>query len=74
MAKGGTMPSARNYEGGFGTKLMLKDLSLAVNAGTEAGVCLPLGTASKELYHLAELHGLGGKDFGVILQFLRGKH
>ena len=73
MAKGGTMPSAREYDGGFGTKLMLKDLSLAVNAGTEAGVSLPLGSVSKELYHLADLHGLGDKDFGVILQFLRGK-
>ena len=67
------MPSARQYEGGFGTKLMLKDLSLAVNAGAEAGVALPLGSATKELYHLADLHGLGNKDFGVILQFLRGK-
>lgn len=67
------MPSAREYDGGFGTKLMLKDLSLAVSAGTEAGVALPIGSASKELYHLADLHGLGDKDFGVILQFLRGK-
>lgn len=73
LSKGGTMPSARQYEGGFGTKLMLKDLTLAVNAGAETGVALPLGTASKELYQLAALHGLGKKDFGVILQFLRGK-
>jgi 3-hydroxyisobutyrate dehydrogenase len=73
IAKGGKMPSSKNYEGGFGTKLMLKDLSLAVIAGAEAGVSLPIGTASRELYKLAELHGLGEKDFGVVLQFLRGK-
>jgi 3-hydroxyisobutyrate dehydrogenase-like beta-hydroxyacid dehydrogenase len=52
---------------------MLKDLSLAVNAGAESGVALPVGTLSKELYKLAELHGLGDKDFGVMLKFLRGK-
>ena len=40
MAKGGMTPSARDYQGGFGTKLMLKDLSLALNAGTEAGAKL----------------------------------
>ena len=66
-------PASRDYEGGFGTKLMLKDLGLAVNAATEAGVALPITSASKELYKLADAHGLGGKDFGVMLQFLRGQ-
>jgi len=73
MAKGGKTPSAKDYEGGFGTGLMLKDLSLALSAGSEAGVSLPLGSTSKELYKLANAHGLGSKDFGVMLQFLRGK-
>ena len=66
-------PASNNYDGGFGTKLMLKDLGLAVSAGKDARVALPIGTATKELYQLADLHGLGGKDFGVILKFLRGK-
>lgn len=70
---GPATPASRNYDGGFGTKLMLKDLGLAIRAGEDVGVALPLGTASKELYKLAELRGLGEKDFGVILQFLRGK-
>jgi 3-hydroxyisobutyrate dehydrogenase len=65
-------PASRDYEGGFGTKLMLKDLGLAVAAGEEAGVALPLGAVSKELYRMADLRGLGKKDFGVMLQFLRG--
>jgi 3-hydroxyisobutyrate dehydrogenase len=73
VAKGGKTPSAEDYEGGFGTKLMLKDLSLALSAGAEAGVSLPLCSTSKELYKLADAHGLGNKDFGVMLQFLRGK-
>jgi 3-hydroxyisobutyrate dehydrogenase-like beta-hydroxyacid dehydrogenase len=52
---------------------MLKDLSLAVNAANDAGVALPITCTSKELYKMADLHGLGGKDFGVMLQFLRGQ-
>jgi 3-hydroxyisobutyrate dehydrogenase len=66
-------PASKDYNGGFGTKLMLKDLGLAVSAGRDAHVALPLGNVTKELYQLADLRGLGGKDFGVILQFLRGK-
>eukprot|EP00545_Synedropsis_sp_CCMP1620_P000880 CAMPEP_0119029764 /NCGR_PEP_ID=MMETSP1176-20130426/40687_1 /TAXON_ID=265551 /ORGANISM="Synedropsis recta cf, Strain CCMP1620" /LENGTH=301 /DNA_ID=CAMNT_0006986119 /DNA_START=188 /DNA_END=1093 /DNA_ORIENTATION=+ len=66
-------PAFNDYRGGFGSKLMLKDLGLAVAAGEEVGVALPLGTTSKELYRLATLRGMGEKDFGVMLQFLRGK-
>lgn len=72
---GGTTspPASRDYQGGFGTRLMLKDLGLAVSAGQEEGLALPLGATSKELYRLADLRGHGDKDFGVMLQFLRGK-
>lgn len=66
-------PASNDYEGGFGTKLMLKDLGLAVAAAEENGVALPLGVTSKELYRLANMRGLGEKDFGIILQFLRGR-
>lgn len=66
-------PASKDYAGGFGTKLMLKDLGLAVSAGSQAHVALPLGNATKELYQLAEARGLGDRDFGVILQFLKGK-
>jgi len=67
-----TPPAARDYEGGFATKLMLKDLGLAATAAQEAKVALPLTSASKELYRLAELRGYGDKDFGVLLKFLKG--
>lgn len=66
-------PASKGYDGGFGTRLMLKDLGLAVKAGSAAHVALPLGNSTRELYQLAEAHGLGDKDFGVLLQFLRGK-
>lgn len=66
-------PAANDYQGGFGTRLMLKDLGLAVEAGQANNVALPIGSATKELYRLATLQGKGDKDFGVMLQFLRGK-
>lgn len=69
----GGSPASNGYKGGFGTRLMLKDLGLAVSAGKDAGVALPLGNLTKELYQLADLRGLGDKDFSVMLQFLRGK-
>lgn len=37
---GSLTPAANNYEGGFGTKLMLKDLALAVAAAEHAGVAV----------------------------------
>jgi len=65
-------PAANHYQGGFGSDLMLKDLGLAMDAAKDAGVALPLTSQSKELYRLVSSHGLGQKDFGVMLQFLRG--
>jgi 3-hydroxyisobutyrate dehydrogenase len=66
-------PASNDYQGGFGTALMLKDLGLAVDAGKNSRVALPIGTATKELYQLVDLRGMGDKDFGVMLQFLKGK-
>lgn len=68
----GSGASANRYEGGFATALMLKDLNLAVDAGEEEGLALPLAGLTRDLYKLASLHGYGSKDFGVMLDFLRG--
>lgn len=43
-------PSSRDYEGGFGTALMLKDLKLALVAAEEADVSPYLGEWARELY------------------------
>ena len=66
-------PAANGYVGGFATNLMLKDLNLALQAAREENVALPLTSTTKELYHLAQKHGLGDRDFGIVLSFLRGK-
>ena len=73
-AKGiGSGASACDYEGGFGTALMLKDLNLALDAAVEEGKSMPVTGLSRQLYSLADNRGLGRKDFGVMLQFLNGK-
>jgi 3-hydroxyisobutyrate dehydrogenase len=72
LAKGGVSPASRDYGGGFAASLMLKDLGLAVAAAEDAGVAVPLTATSKELYRLVRAHKLGGKDFSVMLKFLRG--
>ncbi|KAL9186567.1 hypothetical protein ACHAXT_005805 [Thalassiosira profunda] len=68
----GSGASANGYKGGFGTALMLKDLNLAVDAGEEEGVAQPVAGLTRDLYRMATLHGYGEKDFGVMLQFLKG--
>lgn len=64
------VPSDRNYEGGFGTSLMTKDLGLAQNAATATKSPTPLGSLAHQLYRSLCSHGYGGKDFSVVYQFL----
>ena len=68
-----TAPSNRNYEGGFATAMMLKDLKLAQEAAAKAGAATPLGATAEGLYALFDRLGGGGRDFSAILEMLRGK-
>jgi 3-hydroxyisobutyrate dehydrogenase len=71
-ATGEGPPASRNYEGGFATNLMMKDLILALSAAEECGgVALPLTAATKRLYQSVSTKGLGTKDFGVMLEYLK---
>jgi 3-hydroxyisobutyrate dehydrogenase len=68
-----TAPSNRNYEGGFLTALMLKDLKLAQEAAAKAGATTPMGAQAEALYAMFDGLGFGGKDFSAVLQLMRGK-
>jgi 3-hydroxyisobutyrate dehydrogenase len=66
------VPSSKNYEGGFGTALMTKDLGLAQSAATATKSPTPLGSLAHQLYRLlCAQDGLAQKDFSVVYQFLR---
>mmetsp|Transcript_21662 Transcript_21662/g.42548 ORF Transcript_21662/g.42548 Transcript_21662/m.42548 type:complete len:308 (-) Transcript_21662:64-987(-) len=66
------VPSSREYEGGFGSALMLKDLGLVADAAKKIGAPLPMGEHAHSMYQLLVAHGLGKKDFGVAYKFLGG--
>jgi len=68
-----TAPSNRDYEGGFATAMMLKDLKLAQEAAAKAGAATPLGGTAEGLYALFDRLGGGSKDFSAILEMLRGR-
>jgi 3-hydroxyisobutyrate dehydrogenase len=65
-------PSNRNYEGGFMSALMLKDLKLAMAAAQTAGASVPMGAMAENLYQ--NFVNLGGapKDFSAIIKLLDG--
>jgi 3-hydroxyisobutyrate dehydrogenase len=67
-----TAPSNRNYEGGFATAMMLKDLKLAQDAAAKAGAAAPLGASAEGLYALFDRLGGSGRDFSAILELFRG--
>jgi 3-hydroxyisobutyrate dehydrogenase len=68
-----TAPSNRDYEGGFSTALMLKDLKLAQEAAAKAGAATPLGATAEGFYALFDRLGGGRKDFSAVLELLRGR-
>lgn len=64
-------PASRDYSGGFGTSLMLKDLVLAQQAAQVIGVTTPLGAVARQLYLLHQQNGNGQLDFSSILNLLK---
>ena len=63
-------PADRDYEGGFASALMLKDLRLAMEAAQSVDAYTPMGSAAEELYaRFAELGG-AGKDFSAIIKMI----
>jgi len=63
-------PADNDYQGGFASALMLKDLKLAMEAAETAGTQVPMGTRAKELYDDFTKAGNGGIDFSAIIRTL----
>lgn len=62
-------PADNDYQGGFATALMLKDLKLAMAASETAGATTVLGQQSRDIYEkFAEENG--GLDFSAIIKTL----
>lgn len=66
-----TSPANRNFEPGFATALMNKDLGLAMDAVQSTGAAAPLGSHAAQIYRdFAAEHG--GEDFSAVIEMLRG--
>uniref|UniRef100_A0A9J8D1R0 3-hydroxyisobutyrate dehydrogenase n=2 Tax=Cyprinus carpio TaxID=7962 RepID=A0A9J8D1R0_CYPCA len=65
------VPSANNYQGGFGTTLMAKDLGLAQYTATNTKTPVPLGSLAHQIYRMMCARGYASKDFSSVFQFLR---
>ena len=63
-------PSDNDYQGGFATALMLKDLRLAMEAADSADAAVPMGQRAAALYEDFNGAGNGGLDFSAIIKML----
>ena len=66
-------PANRDYEGGFASALMLKDLKLAVEAAQAAGAPVPMANQAEALYQMFVGLGGAGRDFSAIITMLEGR-
>lgn len=64
-------PASKDYAGGFGTDLMLKDLGLAQENATAVRASTPLGGLARNLYAAHSLAGNGALDFSSILRMVQ---
>ncbi len=65
-------PANHGYRPGFATKLMLKDLRLAIDAAKDTGAAPTLGAAAAALFARFTAAGRGEDDFSAIIELVRG--
>jgi 3-hydroxyisobutyrate dehydrogenase len=65
------VPASRGYTGGFGSDLMLKDLTLVTEAAKAAKQPVMLGAAAQQLYQMHSANGNGGLDFSSIIKLYK---
>ncbi len=66
-----TAPASKNYAGGFGTDLMLKDLGLAQENAAAVRAATPLGGLARNLYAAHSLAGHGALDFSSVIKMVQ---
>ncbi|KAI3840514.1 hypothetical protein MKX03_008956 [Papaver bracteatum] len=60
------VPSSKNYDGGFSSNLIAKDLKLASASAEDIGLKCPLTSQAKEIYVKLCEEGHGSKDFSCV--------
>ena len=64
-------PASRGYSGGFGSDLMLKDLTLVTEAAKAVRQPVMLGAAAQQLYQMHSSMGNGALDFSSIIKLYK---
>ncbi|WNC69884.1 3-hydroxyisobutyrate dehydrogenase [Thalassotalea nanhaiensis] len=62
------VPSSNDYNGGFMTDLMAKDLGLAMDTAVQSQSSTPMGALARNLFALHAGNGNGSKDFSSIIK------
>ena len=65
---GPVTPADNDYQGGFATALMLKDLKLAMEAAADVGADTPMGARAAALYQAFADSGSESLDFSAIIK------
>lgn len=65
------VPSSRDYDGGFQSVLMAKDLGLAQDVASSLKIPMPFGSQALNLYRIMCNQGLAHKDFSSAFKFLQ---
>lgn len=68
-----TAPAGRDYQGGFFTDLMLKDMGLALEAAAQSESAVPMGSLAHALYKESSEAGNGRSDFSSIIKHIQSK-
>jgi len=68
-----TSPANNNYEPGFSSALMLKDLRLSQEASKITNVGTPLGAHSTKIYEKMEEGGYDNLDFSGVIKLISGE-
>ena len=60
------VPASNNYEGGFMIRLVMKDLSLAIEAAQSVGAVSEETQRAYDMYARINELGYGDRDFGIV--------
>ncbi len=67
------VPASREYQGGFMTDLMCKDLGLAMDTSQASASPVPMGSAARGLFNLHRAKGNGALDFSSLIKLYQNE-
>ncbi|MGI9897824.1 3-hydroxyisobutyrate dehydrogenase [Vibrio natriegens] len=66
-------PASHQYQPGFMSKLMLKDLGLGLDAALQTHSSVPMGSLARNLYAFHNSSGYGELDFSSLFEFYKNQ-